>query len=315
VAAVCHPTEWRQIAALLQLLLSGGFVEVCVDGNRIPEDANEALCQWEFHDLLFHVRSRLGRHDYPMGGLVPFLGRIAPQPAIKPSHRNLGQVTLFRPDLDKVARNDQPFTAILESRCSDRNHATVPVKLKTLGEFLFRVARIRSQFSMNRLVGSFTNRPYPNGGGLYEIEVYLTVNKCGGLKRGFYYYDALHHNLIVIAPPTDGMEMLLEEARSACAMTDQPNILITLASRFQRVSWKYQGIAYALMLKNIGVMQATMNLVATAMNLASCIVGVGNSDRFSKVAGTDYYKEGSTGEFILGSQVKTNKRFDSNSSK
>jgi hypothetical protein len=41
--------------------------EVKEDGT-IPEQANVTLAQWEFHDLLFHTRSRLGRHTNPSGG-------------------------------------------------------------------------------------------------------------------------------------------------------------------------------------------------------------------------------------------------------
>lgn len=298
------PEKCRQNGSLLELLLNGGFIEECIDGNCLPEDS-DLLCQWEFHDLLFHARSRMGRHNYPVGGQVPFLGRIEPQPAVKPvplGHR----VVLFKPDLAKLTHRDPPFTRVLESRCSVRSQGNPPIDIKTLGEFLFRTARIRSQHHRENFLGSFTSRPYPSGGSLYEIETYLVANNCTGLKRGLYYYDALDHALIHTASPTDDLELLLADARLACRIenANEPQILIMFASRFQRVSWKYRSIAYALMLKNVGVLQATMNLVATAMDLASCIVGAGDSDRFSVVSGIDYYAEGSTGEFILGSSAE-----------
>ncbi len=44
-----------------------------------------------------------------------------------------------------------------------------------------------------------------------------------------------------------------------------------------------------------------MYLVATAMNLAPCALGSGNSDFFTRAAGIDYYEESSVGEFTLGS--------------
>ena len=78
-------------------------------------------------------------------------------------------------------------------------------------------------------------------------------------------------------------------------------MLITLASRFQRLSWKYAAIAYAATLKNVGVLYQTMYLVATAMGLAPCALGAGNADLFAAAAGTDYYAESSVGEFMLGS--------------
>jgi hypothetical protein len=45
-----------------------------------------------------------------------------------------------------------------------------------------------------------------------------------------------------------------------------------------------------------------MYLVATAMDLAPCALGVGDSDRFTKLSGSSYLKETSVGEFALGSK-------------
>ena len=44
--------------------------------------------------------------------------------------------------------------------------------------------------------------------------------------------------------------------------------------------------------------------VATAMELAPCGLGGGNSDLFAKAAGCNYHAESSVGEFALGSQPK-----------
>jgi oxazoline/thiazoline dehydrogenase len=81
----------------------------------------------------------------------------------------------------------------------------------------------------------------------------------------------------------------------------RPQVLIIMAARFQRVAWKYETLAYAMILKNVGVLQQTMNLVATAMGLAACALGNGDSDLFTRTAGVDYYTETSVGEFALGS--------------
>jgi len=75
-----------------------------------------------------------------------------------------------------------------------------------------------------------------------------------------------------------------------------------LTSRFQRLSWKYRGIAYAVTLKNVGVLYQTMYLVATAMGLAPCALGGGDAEGFALAAGTDPLVESSVGEFLLGSR-------------
>jgi SagB-type dehydrogenase family enzyme len=61
-------------------------------------------------------------------------------------------------------------------------------------------------------------------------------------------------------------------------------------------------IAYSLILKHVGVVYQTMYLAATAMGLAPCALGCGDSDRFARAAGIDYYVESSVGEFLLGSR-------------
>jgi SagB-type dehydrogenase family enzyme len=66
--------------------------------------------------------------------------------------------------------------------------------------------------------------------------------------------------------------------------------------------WKYEGMAYATILKDVGVLYQTMYLVATAMGLAPCALGCGNADVFSQVAGLNPYEEGSVGEFLLGTR-------------
>ena len=95
---------------------------------------------------------------------------------------------------------------------------------------------------------------------------------------------------------------MLEDAYFATSQFSMPQVLFIFAARFQRIAWVYESIAYSLILKDVGCLQQTMYLVATAMNLAPCAVGVGNSDLFTAAVGTNYYAETSGGEFILGSK-------------
>jgi oxazoline/thiazoline dehydrogenase len=96
------------------------------------------------------------------------------------------------------------------------------------------------------------------------------------------------------------VEALLADATVATLSQQPPQVLVCLASRFQRVSWSYEGIAYAVTLKNAGVLYQTFYLVATAMGLACSGVGRGDSDMFAKAAGTDYFAETTVGELVLG---------------
>jgi SagB-type dehydrogenase family enzyme len=171
-----------------------------------------------------------------------------------------------------------------------------------LGEFLYRTMRLRHLSASGDDRYERSDRPYPSGGACYELELYVLVNTCEGLSAGLYHYCPQTHQLGHIADRTREVQVLLDGAYAATDRQVKPQILLILAARFQRVTWKYSTIAYALILKHVGVLYQTMYLVATAMGLAPCALGSGNADVFAVAADTDYYTETSVGEFILGSR-------------
>lgn len=142
-------------------------------------------------------------------------------------------------------------------------------------------------------------RPVAGGGAMHELELYLTITRCTGLAPAMYRYDPQAHELEWVSAPSPDTEGLVQDAMGAAGLTAPPDVLVTLAARFTRMSWKYQGLAYAAVLKHVGVMYQQLYLVSTALGLAPCALGTGNADRFAKAAGTNYYEETSVGEFVL----------------
>lgn len=123
-----------------------------------------ALAQWDFHDLLFHTRSRAGRHNTPMGGTFRFLEKIDPLPALKPKMPGK-RIVLFKPDIEMLIKEDLPFTQVLETRQSIREYSQnwqTPLTIDQVGEFLFRSARVKSIHDPDPKRGSYyqsTTRP------------------------------------------------------------------------------------------------------------------------------------------------------------
>jgi SagB-type dehydrogenase family enzyme len=282
---------------LLAMLWSAGALEPAAADTTSPDA--RALAQWEFHDLLFHARARSGRHNRPYGGRFPFVGAIEPLPAVKPPMSG-ERIRLVRPDLDALAETDMPLSRAIETRRSDREFGDPPIAIDQLGEFLYRVGRIKS-IGTGRF-GDVIRKPYPSGGGLYEIEIYPVVARCGGLEPGLYHYAAGDHELERLDVLTPGVQALLDDAWEASARHGRPHILLVLAARLQRVQWKYRMVSYSLILKHVGVLYQTMYLVATAMGLGARALGGGDSDRFAEVTGLNYYEESSVGEFMLGTR-------------
>jgi SagB-type dehydrogenase family enzyme len=286
------------IEQLIGLLLSTQMLcEVAEDGT-IAEQTDVVLAQWEFHDLLFHARSRSGRHANPVGGTYRFSGQIEQLPALD-SHKSEQTIALSKPDLANLVAADLPFTQVLEQRRSIREYGEIPISTRQLGEFLYRCARIKNQIQTEQ--GELLTRPYPSGGAMYELELYIAVDRCQDLEPGLYYYQPQAHELCSISSATEPVQALLKNAGRSMG-ADNPQLLIIITARFQRLAWKYESIAYALMLKHVGALYQTMYLVATAMNLAPCGIGSGDSDLFTMAAGSNYYAQTSVGEFALGSR-------------
>jgi len=271
---------------------------VLLQNAKMLETADEQqfpLLAWEFHDLLFASRSRLGRHDHPLGGHYPFQGKIPPLPAVK-ERTYLESFPLFTPDIESLKQEDVPFTYVVEERKSKREQIA-PVTVEQLGEFLYRSARIK-KINLQKPQDTL-HRPFPSGGAIHEIEIYPLVYQCAGIEQGLYHYNGLDHKLGKISEFTPEIKALLQMSQHATGKSAPPQILFILSARFQRFSWKYQSISYACMLKNSGVLIQTMYLIATAMKLSPCGVGCGDSDLFAKAADLNYYEETSIGEFIL----------------
>lgn len=278
------------------------------DEGGVREDGHD-LAVWEFHDLLFHARSTQGRHANPVGGLYPHAGVIPPLPAIRPAWpgKQIPLDTLLKSEAAQAARLS-PVAKLLRAPHSTRSFDDRrPITLTELSQFLDVTARVLSRSSAPGTDESevTTVRPYPSGGASYELELYLAVNTCEGLARGFYHYDAGTHALTPIGVPADTFDQLLAGAAQAMGVRAAPQILITIAARFGRVSWKYSSIAYALILKDAGILTQSLYLAAAELRLGGCAIGIANIDLFAKMTGVEFYVEGPVGQFALGRGVKS----------
>jgi SagB-type dehydrogenase family enzyme len=269
------------------------------------EAADFSRQMWAPHELLFHARSRAGRSDLPYGGTY-WAEKIAdPLPVVRPA-RGTPAISLFEPDLEALRRSDPTLTAVLEDRLSIRDHDdTAPLTLRELGEFLFRAARVRQ--TMREGKNELSDRPYPSGGACHELEIYPVVQNMDGLEPGLYHYNPGEHTLESVSEPTRPVTALSDLARISSLMRTPPQVTLVIAARPGRVMWKYQSMAYALTLKHVGVLYQVMYSIATAMGLAACALGGGDSDAFAQATGLGYLDETSVGEFMLGSRHASGK--------
>ena len=286
-------------------------IDAASDSGLRPTEGDDNLVLWDFHDLLFHARSTEGRHANPLGGLYPYAGVMSPLPAVRP--RWPGKKIDLRKFSAAHSEAISPVAKLLRERHSTRSfddqqtdharracavsrqHRACPVEME-------KQARPRRRRSGGRRTPSGRIRRRARS---YELELYLAVDKCEGLARGFYHYDAGGHALVPIGARTHELEALLTGAEFAMGAPAAPQILITIAARFGRISWKYSSIAYALILKDVGVLIQTLYLMATDMGLGGCAIGSVNIDLFAKMTGIEFHVEGPVGQFAIGRGTKS----------
>lgn len=301
LASVAGGGEADAVRELIELLDGVGMLTTVRDDGTTAEDADPSLTQWEFADALFHARSRHGRHDNPMGRVFPFRGRVDALPVTKPPMSDR-VIELWRPD--QRDDDDPGFARVLARRRSIRAHGALPLTFAQLGEFLFRAARIQQLLPPNPDTRPYAAslRPTPSGGACHPLELYLVVRTCDGLAPGLYHYDPLRHRLEVITEDEGMVRRLLAGCPPPADGAAPWQVLVIVAARFQRVSWKYRGISYATILKDTGALLQTLYLVATAMELAPCALGGGDAELFARTIDTSYFEETSVGEFLLGTR-------------
>jgi len=280
-------------------------IEAGIPHGLRAAEGDDNLVLWDFHDLLFHTHSTEGRQANPLGGLYPYAGLIPPPPAVRP--RWPGKKIDLHQLSDAPPETLSPFARLLHERHSTRDFDDrQPITLAELARLLDNTARIRAKWKDQADLGDggpvveYAARPYPAGGGAYELELYLAVGNCEGLARDFYHYDADRHALVPIDVRAPELDALLAGAEFAMGAPATPQILITIAARFSRVSWKYSSVAYSLILKDVGVLLQTLYLMATDMGLGGCAIGTNNIDLFEKMTGIEFHVEGPVGQFALG---------------
>ncbi|MBO0806684.1 MAG: SagB family peptide dehydrogenase [Actinobacteria bacterium] len=325
------PDAWAPLGAvttdaLAYLVAAGMMVWAPGGGDGTGGDDELAAAEeaeqagWTPVDLMFHTRSTTGRHDNVFGITYP-LGRAgSPEPVARPRRAGPG-ITLHRPRWEELSAADPPLVITMEGRRSVRVHGAVPVTADELGDLLYRTARARALITPVDAGAEpsdpgqspdprLSDRPYPGGGACYELELYVAIGQCSGISPGVYHYDPVGHRLEPVNLERKAVGELLGSAAERASMAVPPQVVITITARFRRISWKYEGMAYAVVLKDVGVLFQSLYLVCTAMRLAPCAVGSVRLDATAYALGTDWLLEPTVGQFILGRAPDTAPEYD-----
>ena len=297
---------------LVAYLLAAGMAveatgDTLVQGPRFPEDSDPTLVAWNPVELMFYSRSTIGRHDHDFGAVYPMGDRWYVEPVVKPPAGRT-YLPLPRPRWDDLVKSDPPVSAVVEGNRASQRYANQVLTMRELGELLYRTARVRSLTGSSQEVPTTlgSDRPYPSSGDCYELELYATVDRCADVPRGVYHYDPYFHRLESIDADPSDVDQMLATGTVAGNLDGPPPVLLTITARFRRLSWKYNGLSFLLVLKNVGVLTQTISLVSTAMGLATCGIDSGDLDLPTRVFGVDWRVESSVGGLAVGRRITRN---------
>lgn len=301
VAGMARPVSALQLSTLCNLPIEDvrDVLAELVNEGFASLDAEERVDEWHewsLPDAIFHSRSRSGRHGNAYGATYSRASERSPLPAVRPQLDG-EKIELMTGDLSKAVTNDPPFASVLEARQSWRMPGLIPLHVNELGEFLFRTSRVRGRRGTER--EEVSNRPYPGGGADYELEIYVLAHRVDGLARGLYSYDPLEHVLTTVTHWSSDLDLLATDVAGKTGIDAVPDAALLVTARMQRLTYKYESIPYAVALKDLGALYATWYLAATAMGLAPCAIGGGDSELLAHVNGIPAFLEPRIGEFIL----------------
>jgi SagB-type dehydrogenase family enzyme len=256
---------------------------------------------WEFHDLLFYHHSSFGFHDDPIGATWRLKDTLPPAPLFKPCSGEC--VSLPEPDRQLMEKLRAPFAEVIAHRRSGRIPGIRPITLEEIGALLHVSARVQDILDDPAYPCPASLRPSPSGGALHSLEIYPMVHECAGLDPGAWRYDPAQHRLESVAA-NDALVVSYLKSNPHDLIQDAgpPNIRLVITSRFLRNSWKYEKIAYRLVLQDLGCLYQTMSLAATALGLATCILGAVDARRLSAILKIEPLVEPVIGEMTLSSR-------------
>ncbi|MFE0025250.1 SagB/ThcOx family dehydrogenase [Amycolatopsis sp. NPDC059021] len=290
--------SWAVVADVVAFLVAAGVVLAGDERGRFAEDDDPELSFWAPDDLLFHIRSRTWQSAGP-----PDFGAArdgTPPPVVKPVTAG-PTFPLYRPEISADAPG-RTLTALLEDDHVCPAFTERELDARQVGEFLYRAARVRSVGPAHLPSGpshEASQRPYFSVACLYELELYVSVNRCSGLAKGVYHYDPLWHTLTLINDDAADLGAMLDMAMVAGGSNRRPSLLLTIATRMSRIAWVLGGAAYTTTLVHVGALQQVLYLTAKGMGLAAHAVPVDASDRVDRALKLEWPAEVSVGECVL----------------
>lgn len=151
---------------------------------------------------------------------------------------------------------------LLQQRRSRRDFGSGPITLAQLSQLLWSAQGITDASGL---------RTAPSAGALYPLEIYVVAGQVRDLDTGLYHYRVKTHSLTRI--DKGDLRQSLTQAALGQNMIEEAAVIIAITGNYARTQRKYGSRAGRYVHIEVGHVAQNIYLQATALKLATVIVG------------------------------------------
>ena len=195
----------------------------------------------------------------------------------------------------------EPIAEVINRRSSVRDFKRSALSLEKLSALLDQSCGVRDTMSAyNRRDVMLRN--FPTAGGLQCTEFYLVVNEVEDVPQGLYHYSSTQNCLELIE--RGNFRWRVANCAPQHEWLAEASVVILIALDISRLTWKYDPYkSYRLAHIETGVASQNLHLVATALELGSCMVFGFDDELTDSLLGLDGRREFTTLLVAVGSKI------------
>ena len=145
-------------------------------------------------------------------------------------------------------------------------------------------------------------RNFPSAGGLQCTEIYLVISRVKGISQGLYHYNPMQKCLAIIEK--GNFRWRVADCCSQHEWLAEASVVIFIAPDVSRLIWKYGAYkSYRLSHIETGVVSQNLHLIATALELGSCMVFGFDDELANSLLGLDGRQEFTTLLIAIGNKM------------
>lgn len=197
--------------------------------------------------------------------------------------------------------HDNYLTNLLRQRHSVRAFKNTKMPLVTLAQLLDAACAINGLRELEGQV--YEGRNSPSAGGLFPIEMFVSIQAVEDLSDGLYHYEPRRHGLHWVneATPKDFITPLLQQDYIANA-----NALFILTGVFMRSLCKYSTRGYRFILLEAGHQAENICLMAVELGLGSLCLGGFQDMAVNQILGIDGQRHATLYCVAVGTEANKN---------